>query len=379
MEGRDLLSAEGAEDRIDELRALAEKRPKVPKQKLEPIAVGADFNDPRWAVRVAADNLAEVMLGRMKPTKDMFAVFAATIAAMFGRGRGVPLVDLKKTELALGSADLAVAFGDVLRKVLIENFRTAAASYKLVARPVSFADFRPHTIIPASDLPNMLRVDEHGEFKSGYLADKGETASLATYGRIIPISRTLLMNDELRQIGTLIGDAARRLVEFANSTFFSTTILKNSGLGATMADGVVQMNAAHANIASAGALSATTLGSARALVRAQTTAEGQKLNAGTAYLLVSPASETLAEALVATLPVGSMKVIADANLSGTRFYCIADPSVLPAFVYGTLLDNDLPRVVTEYDWHTGGLKTRVSYDFGALCLDHRGIATGAGA
>lgn len=343
------------------------------------VAIGVDYTDPDWAIRLAEERVFKAATGRAKPGELMFGALASAHAAKARRGLGVDIPSLITAELASQTSDYVSSLADIGGRILFENLGQSTPTYRRIAREQSFANFKPHTLVPPSEFPNMLRVNEHGEFKVGFVGDRGETASLATYGRIIAVTRALLLADDIGQFGALFADAGRRLAEFVNSVFMATCITPNSGLGQTMGDGVVMFHSSHGNVASAGALSATTLGSARALLRAQTTAEGQALNLASAFLLVSPASETLAEVLVQTLPAGSLTVIADAALTGTRFYVIADPNTLPAFAFGSLIDGDGPQLATRHSWDIDGLETRISFDFGATCLDHRGAATGAGA
>jgi hypothetical protein len=62
--------------------------------------------------------------------------------------------------------------------------------------------------------PELLKVNEHGEFKYGTFGDGSETYQLATYGRIVAMTRQAIINDDLRGFDRLIGmfgSSAKRL------------------------------------------------------------------------------------------------------------------------------------------------------------------------
>jgi len=148
-------------------------------------------------------------------------------------------------------------------------------------------------------------------------------------------------------------------------------------------------NAAHGNVATSGALDITKLGASRALMMAQTSLDSLKLNVQPKYLLTSPTSLTLAEQLVSAIApaqasnanpfAGKLTPIGDANLSGTRFYLLADPGRLPQYIYGNLAGEGPLRVETRVGFEVEGLQVKVATDFGVGCIEHRAGVTGAGA
>ena len=76
--------------------------------------------------------------------------------------------------------------------------RTLRAGYK---------DFRNKTSVLAGEYPNLLPVNEHGEIKSGTLAELAESYRLKTFARRIGITRQALVNDDLGAFGD---DLARK-------------------------------------------------------------------------------------------------------------------------------------------------------------------------
>ena len=62
---------------------------------------------------------------------------------------------------------------------------------------LSIADFRLKHSISAVEFPDLLQVNEHGEFTRGTVPENDETYKLATYGRIVGLTRQAIINDDL--------------------------------------------------------------------------------------------------------------------------------------------------------------------------------------
>jgi hypothetical protein len=145
----------------------------------------------------------------------------------------------------------------------------------------------------------------------------------------------------------------------------------------------------HSNVTGAGALDVALLGSGRALMMAQTSIDGLLLNVQPRVILVSPDSLTLAEQLVTQITpatpananpfVGQLIALGDANLTGTRFYLLADPARLPNYVFGGLAGQEGPRVDVRAGFEIEGIEMKVAIDFAVGAIDFRGGVTGAGA
>lgn len=63
------------------------------------------------------------------------------------------------------------------------------------------------------DAPSLEKVNEHGAFKYGAIADTANAWRLLTYGRIIGLTRQAMVNDDLEGFATMVqkfGQAAAR-------------------------------------------------------------------------------------------------------------------------------------------------------------------------
>ena len=107
------------------------------------------------------------------------------------------------------------------------------------------------SVVNLGAAPDLLQTNEHGEFKYGSMTDGKETYSLATYGRMVSLSRQSIVNDDLRGFDRLVsafGSAARRIE--------NRTVYAQLTANAALSDSVALFHATHTNLAS-GASSAT--------------------------------------------------------------------------------------------------------------------------
>lgn len=369
------------------------------------------FGDDREAAWWRRERMEEALVARTLRTeppepargfmKYTFSDCALECLTWKGHGRGLhPRHDRQeiiRQALALHTtSDFPLLLGNVMNKLLLSRYENAMPTYRQIAARRTFSDFRAHNFLRVGDFPVPLKVNEHGEYKYGTMSENREQVTAATYGRIIGFSRQSLVNDDLGALGELAMAAAMRVVDFENSLFFTTCITAAAGLGPNLSDAVAVYNAAHGNVTGAGALSVSTLSEARSLMKKQTSLDGLKLNIPAEILLVSPDSETLAEQLTAPLSqligdsttagttnvnpfAGRLRPIADANLSGTRFYVLASPQRVANYIYGYLNDAEGPRTEVRQGFEVDGVEFKLSLDFGVGAIDYRGGVTGAGA
>src|SRR4029434_6385739 len=136
---------------------------------------------------------------------------------------------------------------DVANKTLRAAYQAAPQTFQSFSRRVEAPDFKPLHRMQLGEAPGLLKVNEHGEFKSGTIAEGREQFSLATYGRIFGITRQGLINDDLDAFGRLItafAQSARNL----ESDLVYQQILGNPAMG----DGITVFAVAHNNFTTPG-------------------------------------------------------------------------------------------------------------------------------
>ncbi|MBJ3774343.1 prohead protease/major capsid protein fusion protein [Acuticoccus mangrovi] len=288
------------------------------------------------------------------------------------------------------TSDFPQIFGNAIGRQARRAYELAPDALKTVARQTTARDFRAKTSIQLSEAPVLERVNESGEFTHGTLSEAKESYSIATYGKIIALSRPAIVNDDLGAFA----DLAARLGQGAAETEARLKIgllEANAGGGPTMEDGNALFHANHGNLAGSGAtISEGTLSAARLAMRTQVGLSGHPVNVRPRYLLVPPALETTAEKEIAQIQpsassdvnpfAGRLELLVDARLSSaTRWYLIADPAQIDGLEYAYLEGEEGPQTSTRAGFEVDGVEIKVRLDFGAAFLDWRGWYANPGA
>jgi len=292
--------------------------------------------------------------------------------------------DGQMADLAMTVGELPFVIGNVFGKLLLGAYDAASPLYRLIAARRDFPNLMATHFVRMGDAPSPSLVGEHGEFKSVPISDTEEVGYPATYGEIIPFTRQAIINDDLSALNAKAMDYAGAMADFENANFFSKLITAASFLGPTMRDAHPVYDSAHSNVVGAGALDLTRLGAARALIKKQQSLSGRNLNTESAYLLVSPDSQSLAEQLVAGLALGEgntrLQVKADAAITGTRFFVLGDPALGRSnYLWGRLEGQTGPEIEPRAGWGVDGVEFKIRMDLIFCAVDWRFGATGAGA
>jgi hypothetical protein len=365
------------------------------------VSVGEERDSLAWRSGQMLESLASRMLGKEVPSaaaqfhRHGFADVAyeclSAKGLLGGRTFDRRHAGDRQELIALGlhtPSDFPGLLGNVLNKVLLPGYQAAPVSFRQIGAERTFNDFRAHRFARPGDFPEPKLVGIGGEYQSGTMGEAYEEVTAYKYGIILPIAMETLVNDDLGAFAVLAGSAGQRAASFENKLFYDTCISANSGTGPTMRDGVVVFHSTHANTVSNGALDVSKLGLARAALKKQTSIDGLKLNTAASILLVSPDSETLAEQIVGPIVpaqpsnvnpfTGKLQIVADANLTGTRYYVFASPSVLPQFIYGSVGAMG-PKFETMQGFRIDGVEMKLSQTFGCGAIEYRAAVTGNGA
>lgn len=289
------------------------------------------------------------------------------------------------------TSDFPLILGDTLRRTLRQAYELAPAGVRSLGRETTAKDFRTKRALMLSEAPTLTQVTEDGEFQFGSMAESGETYGLATYGRIIGLSRQAIINDNLGAFTTLSNRLGLAAANF-QAQFLVDLLTTASGAGPTMSDSVALFNASHGNLAGTGALlSTTTLGAARLALRRQTGIAGLPINVTPRYLLVPATQETLAEQTIAAIaatktsdvnPFANLVLVVDPRLdakSTTAWYVVAEPAQIDGLEYAYLEGQPGPQIETRAGFEIDGVQVKVRLDFGGAFVDWRGWYRNPGA
>lgn len=279
------------------------------------------------------------------------------------------------------TSDFTLLLGGAMNSFLTEQYQASPSPLLKLAKSCEVRDFRPVNILGVTDSPELLLVPELAEFTQTALAETGESYPIATYGRILSISRQLIINDNLAAF-VASGRWFTQSGIKARANFLAALIQSNSN----MADGNPLFHASHGNLAGAGgAISVTTLSAARQAMRAQKDLDGQTiLDVVPKYLVTGPAKETEAEQVLTQLSAvsqpsevnpfpGKLELVVDPRLIGNAWYLFADPEQHPVLEYATLQgQGDSVFTETRMGFEVDGLQMKARIDWGGGYANYRG-------
>ena len=292
------------------------------------------------------------------------------------------------------TSDFGFLFSNVAHRRLSAVYAEYPSTYQQWARQApSLSDFKPLSVVSMGSGPDLLKINEHGEYKYGTFGESAEQYQLATYGRIVAMTRQAIINDDLRSFDRLIasfGSSARRL---------ENKLVYEQLTSGVMGDGKAVFHADHKNLATGApsALSLDSLSAARTKMRMQKGMEGDSLNVSPKYLIVPAALETLAYQLTsnAYTPTAAsgvsdfrtggrtaLEVIVEPLLdasSATAWYLAAESALIDTVEFAYLDGANGPVTETREGFEVDGTEVKCRLDFVAKALDWRGLVKSAGA
>lgn len=289
------------------------------------------------------------------------------------------------------TSDFTNILADIAHKSMLRGFTEAPENFQKFTSVGHMGDFKPHSRVGLGAFPSLSKVEEGGEFKYGTMGDHGETAVLATYGRLFAITRQGIINDDLDMLSKIpanMGRAARRTV--------AQLVYAVLNSNPAMSDGNGLFHADHKNLADTGGVpSEATINAAITAMATQTdrTDADVKLNIPPKYLLANPTQRSaVLQALNSehapddTSKAGSVKQsrayntvrdaaepIFDARIAGNAWYLAADPNVYDTIEVGYLDGVDTPWLDQQDGWGVDGTEFKVRIDACATALAFEGL------
>lgn len=343
------------------------------------------------------------------PAREMARAWRGMSLLEMGRAfieetQGVRLRGLSKFELAtrllgmdglgtraagmMSTSDFANVLANVISKRLRAAYEIAPQNWKKIGRQSNSPDFKQKSVVQLSSAPTFKLVREGQEFSHGGLTDGAEKYALATYGRIIALTRQALINDDLGAFDRLPMMLGRQAAELEASTFWAIFTAN-----AAMSDGVALFHASHGNLGTAGAINDTTLTEAKAAMRKQKSltaksADAEPLNLTPRYIIVSPDKEVeAAKMLTAVLATqtsqvnvfaGTIEPIVEARITGNTWYLSADPALIDTIEYAYLEGEEGLYTEQRIGFEVDGIEIKGRVDFAAKAIDWRGLFKNAG-
>jgi HK97 family phage prohead protease len=306
------------------------------------------------------------------------------IAHMATRGAGLQ-----------STSDFPLILAAVAGKRLRQAYAGTPRTFTAWARGVTATDFKPMYPTQVGNFPALKAVMEGAEFSYGTIAEGRESYQLATYGRIVALTRQAIVNDDLRAFDRAIGTAGQRAADLESSIVYNVLIAN-----ANLADGVALFHANHGNLGTAGVIDEGALSEAWELMTQQkdlgdaSGADKEYIDARPRFILVPPGQRSIEarKMLAATTPAkasdvnpftGALQVIEEPRLfkSGgpQPWYLAADPNLVDTVEYAHLEGQTEPFLDQRSGFEVDGVEIKVRHDFAAKALDFRGLFYNAGA
>lgn len=323
---------------------------------------------------------------------SMSLVEMARVCAEVSSGRREFLNREEVVRLAMhSSSDFPYILENVANKALRDAYAEQPKTYQKLGRKATAADFKLMSRVQLGEAADLLKVAENGEFKRGSIPEAKESYKIDTFGRIIAVSRQMIINDDLGAFTRIPAGMGLAAARFENRTVWDM-ITSNPVMG----DGVACFHATHKNLVASGTvISADSVGKMRAGMRKQTGVDGKTETPFEATYIVVPVElETATEQFLSStaypqqpsqvVPASmkSLQPISDPRLdkaSAIAWYLFANPAQYETFEYAYLEGQEGVYTEQEIGFDVDGVQIKARLDFGCKIIDWRGMYKNPGA
>lgn len=287
------------------------------------------------------------------------------------------------------TTDFPEILADTVGRSLRRGYTASPQTFDPFTRRVQEKDFREISRTQLHTGTGLEELTQHGEFKRGTVSESAEKYKIRPYGKIIGITREIIVNDDLGAFTRIPAQMGSKVAELESDLVWAIITVN-----ANMADGNALYSAAHGNLgaaADAGAPSITTAGHGRESLRLQQDDDGQVLNLLPSWIYVPVALETVAEQLVAmelnpdqisnTNPFGPggrsrLQLGVEPRLdaaSQTEWYEFSNLGQIDMVELARLSSEDGPTFSTRQGFDIDGVEFKVAADRAAKAIDWRGM------
>lgn len=279
---------------------------------------------------------------------------------------------------AHSTSDFPAIFENALHKRLLNSYEAQAPTYDLISERLDFKDFREVPLIRAGDFPELKPIGENGEIKHGTFGESKETAVLSSFGRVITISRQMMINDDLGAIDRVLSSYGQKIAQFEDKTFYAFA------LSASMASGTAMFHDDHKNLSASGtALSVTSLDTGLQAMSQQKGLDGDVLGIVPSIILTGAKQSLKAKQIIAEVTpakaadvnpyAGDFSHVQTPRISTNAWYLLTAPGGAGGtnWVHGFLDGAEGPRVRTDEPFGRQGMAISIEHDFGVGAQDSR--------
>lgn len=286
---------------------------------------------------------------------------------------------------ALTTSDFANALSFAANRRVRAAFAAAPQTFRQWVGTDTLPDFKPSQIIGLGDAPALLLVPENGEFQRGALADTGLTYRLQTYGRIIPITRQAIVNDDKQLFGRIPTMFGRKAADLESDLVYGT-LLSNP----TMGDGQPLFSVAAGNLAATGSqITVNSVAAGETAMLQQKNDEGGAMTIRPEFLIVGPLQKVAAQAFLTAVAAaktsdvnpypGNLQLVVESRITGYQWFLSASPDAFDTIVLAHLDGQEELFTETRVGFDVDGVEEKARLDVGAAAVDRRGLYRNPGA
>ncbi len=289
------------------------------------------------------------------------------------------------------TSDFPAILGEVTRQTLVTGYTGYENTFQLIATRNVVSDFREIKVLEIGEGPDLLPVNEHGEFKAGTLRESEEGFKIGTFGRTFGLTRQMIINDQLGAFARVIQNWGRKAAKLEGDVIWGI-IINN----AKLKDGKALFHADHGNVGTAAALSLDALKAARTMFRKQKDIDGIPINIAPQYLFVGSDLEIDAQVTLNGAPnpqtVGTVVPEAIKSITPVYEYRLDLISATVWFLfasmqqtmgrglqYAYLSGQEQPFFDEQIGFDVDGIRYKIRHDFGGGLTDYRYAYKNAGA
>lgn len=299
------------------------------------------------------------------------------------------LLGLERSAGMHSTSDFANVLANVANKRLRDAYDVQPSAWKKLGRKSNNPDFKEKSVVQLSAAPKFKEVKEGQEYSYGAMTDGAEKYALATFGKIIAITRQTIINDDLGafdRVPQMLGTAASNLEQ----DMFWKVLLDNP----TMADNTALFHADHGNLPAASAINEAGLTAAEKALRDQRgfaakPADRDYLNLIARYLVVGNAKKVEGQKMLSAVTPNAasgvntfqnaLEQITEARIPGNKWFLFADPMQIDTIEYSYLEGEEGVYTEMRQGFEVDGVQIKARLDFAAKAIDYRGMVYNSGA
>lgn len=391
--GRELIESKKSVSEVRKLiiNKLAKRETEEGTETHNQVHVGDDLTE-----KSRKEGIVDIILHRANPSeyevseqaRSFVGMNMIDIARYHLEKKGLRIMGLSRAEIAtraLSTSDFPFLLANVAGKSLRKGYDILPRTFQAWATRATLPDFKNKDAIVYGEAPSLEKVVEGGEYQSGSISEAKESYSLSKYGKILPYTFEMMINDDLDSLSKLprkFGASSARL----ESQIVYNILLNNDN----MSDGTPLFHGDHGNLGTPAAITETSLGELEQLIRDQKGLDKlDYLDLIPAFLITGSAKKVEAQKILSAVVstkvsdvnvfAGSLKQIVEPRITGNKWLVICEPSQIDTVEYGYLEGFNGPELTTQQGFEVDGIKLKAKHIFAAKAIDWKGMTYNAGA